>query len=796
MARKYVLFLIAFATFTMVTSAATKYEINVGGIEVTSDNCSNVTGGDISGGTVSYDPESNTLTLNNVTINRYDDSGKYAVHNRKCLNLTIKFVGTCKLFSEKAPALKLQKHTKLNFYSGTSTIRSQTNNTVALDNNTHVSFFGYGNVNFETTSGSADCIKSSGNSSILLYGANITVKSAGGYALSSVEIWTLNIKYTDYDFCNLRIYSNGSKQSVYNCSNLHKGYHVAILEPYEAYYDESKKTICNSSGSPIYNQDILISDQYVARINSGYFPDANFRNYMLSLYPKGYITQADVNSLTGLNVSGKNISNLSGVKYFSKLKNLNCSSNNLTSLDVTSCSALTTLNCSNNQLSSIELPSSLELLYANNNKFTSLSLTDRSALKTLDLSNNPNLTTLNCYNNGLTSLNVNGCPALATLNCNKNKFSVTFSLTGYSALKTLDISNNPNLTTINCYSNALTSLNVSSCSSLYTLNCYNNAITSLNMTGCSALTRLDCSYNQLSLLNNIPYSVQEINCSHNKLTDIDINNSNSLVILNCSYNQMSSFGDLWLCDELVTFDISHNSLTDISDLGFWQKDISYVNVSFNNLTSLGVSSATSLTNLDCSYNKIKSLVVANKTKLTQLNARGNELTSISVNGCSALTSLDCSANKLSSLSVQGCNALRQLMCYFNQINVSGANTLVNSLCTIPAGSQGVLYYCAPGYIYGEDSSYEGNAITAAQVSISRNKRWIPKKFENSSWVDIPTSILGDVNGDGFVTSADVTAVYDVMLGTDNQFASTADVNGDGYVTSADVTAIYDIMLGN
>ena len=62
-------------------------------------------------------------------------------------------------------------------------------------------------------------------------------------------------------------------------------------------------------------------------------------------------------------------------------------------------------------------------------------------------------------------------------------------------------------------------------------------------------------------------------------------------------------------------------------------------------------------------------------------------------------------------------------------------------------------------------------------------------------VEVPF-IPGDVNDDGFVTSADVTAIYDVLLGTGNQFDNTADVNGDGVVTSADVTAIYDILLGN
>ncbi len=56
-------------------------------------------------------------------------------------------------------------------------------------------------------------------------------------------------------------------------------------------------------------------------------------------------------------------------------------------------------------------------------------------------------------------------------------------------------------------------------------------------------------------------------------------------------------------------------------------------------------------------------------------------------------------------------------------------------------------------------------------------------------------LVGDVNGDGFVTSADVTAIYDVLLGIDTTFGATADVNNDGFVTSADVTAVYDILLG-
>ncbi len=55
---------------------------------------------------------------------------------------------------------------------------------------------------------------------------------------------------------------------------------------------------------------------------------------------------------------------------------------------------------------------------------------------------------------------------------------------------------------------------------------------------------------------------------------------------------------------------------------------------------------------------------------------------------------------------------------------------------------------------------------------------------------------GDVDGDGVVTSADITALYDYLLNNDDAHITTSDVNGDGFVTSADVTAVYNFLLGN
>ena len=54
----------------------------------------------------------------------------------------------------------------------------------------------------------------------------------------------------------------------------------------------------------------------------------------------------------------------------------------------------------------------------------------------------------------------------------------------------------------------------------------------------------------------------------------------------------------------------------------------------------------------------------------------------------------------------------------------------------------------------------------------------------------------DVNGDGVVTAADVTALYDIMLNNDYSNVVSSDQNGDGEITAADITVVYNILLGN
>ena len=57
-------------------------------------------------------------------------------------------------------------------------------------------------------------------------------------------------------------------------------------------------------------------------------------------------------------------------------------------------------------------------------------------------------------------------------------------------------------------------------------------------------------------------------------------------------------------------------------------------------------------------------------------------------------------------------------------------------------------------------------------------------------------IPGDVNGDGTVTSSDITALYNFLLNNDGSAIVNGDQNGDGAITSGDITLVYNIILGS
>ncbi len=195
-------------------------------------------------------------------------------------------------------------------------------------------------------------------------------------------------------------------------------------------------------------------------------PDAIFKAYLvnntaINTNGDNQIQVSEASAFNGIIDCGyMNISNLTGIEAFVSLTTLSCPYNQLTSLDVSTCSALTDLYCSDNQLTSLDVStcSALTDLYCSTNNLTSLDVSTCTAL-----------TNLACYYNQLTSLDVSTCTALTYLDCGTNN------------LTSLDVSICTALIYLDCGYSSLTSLDVSGCTTLYYLSCSGNNLTSLDV---------------------------------------------------------------------------------------------------------------------------------------------------------------------------------------------------------------------------------------------------------------------------------------------------------------------------
>ena len=141
----------------------------------------------------------------------------------------------------------------------------------------------------------------------------------------------------------------------------------------------------------------------------------------------------------------------------------------------------------------------------------------------------PNLETLYCYNNTLTSLDVSKNEKLADLWCSQNN------------LTSLDVSKNPELKELWCSDNNLTSLDVSKNIALQKLACSGNQLTSLDVSENEKLEILLCSGNQLTSLDVSQNSaLEQLSCYDNQLTSLDVSKNTNLTSLNCNQNRLTS----------------------------------------------------------------------------------------------------------------------------------------------------------------------------------------------------------------------------------------------------------------
>ena len=276
----------------------------------------------------------------------------------------------------------------------------------------------------------------------------------------------------------------------------------------------------------------------------------------------------------------------------------------------------------------------------------------------------------------------------------------------------------------------------------------------------------------------IPNSVTSINSSAfykcTGLTSVTIPNSvtwiNSYAFEGCTGltsvtipNSVTSIGSSAFrgCTGLTSVTIP-NSVTSIGTSAFTSCDnLEEVTINSNAILSKGYSSSNNIKNIFGT--QVKQYLI------------GNTVTSIgnyAFSGCIGLTSVTIgnSVTSIGENAFAGCSGLSK----------------VHSLNTTPPVITESTF----------DEETEQNASLLVPTGC-HTIYWLHPYWENFITIEEEECyVTGDTNQDGFVTSADVTAIYDILLGVNNTYVDACDVNGDGYITSADVTAIYDILLGN
>jgi uncharacterized repeat protein (TIGR02543 family) len=367
-------------------------------------------------------------------------------------------------------------------------------------------------------------------------------------------------------------------------------------------------------------------------IDAEHFPDEDFRAFVSKNYDldqDGVLSEQECNAVEIMELGGGKIASLEGIEYFPNLIKLDCSYQNIRSLDVSQNTKLENLYCQANfSLKQLDVSANSQLkgLCCSQTGISNLDLSDNellewvectgTSLSTLDLSGKTRLQTVRCSSNSnLTQLNLEGCYALQILDCYKCN------------LQTLDLSDLKNLSVLDCHSNmqmtdiifpdALPNLTLATCDN-------NFALDALNIPDAPVLKTLGCANIGLAELDlsGMP-QLETLSCYANELTALDTRYNPELMLLDCSANQ------------LISLDLSQNPK--LIELKCYD----------NQLTALDTSHNRALETIMCFDNQIASLDVSANVALKDLRCGENALASLNLAGNDALVSLDCNDQRVS-----------------------------------------------------------------------------------------------------------------------------------------------------
>ncbi|MBK9255059.1 MAG: T9SS type A sorting domain-containing protein [Saprospiraceae bacterium] len=434
-------------------------------------------------------------------------------------------------------------------------------------------------------------------------------------------------------------------------------------------------------------------------------PDANFKNRLLSCAicavhadgtngadknNDGEIQQSEAESIVKLFLPNSNIISLAGIEAFKNLKDLNCQSNKIVSINLTANSQIKTLNVVSNSLTSIDISNQIQL-----DSF----LCDFNKITDLDISLNPVLRYLRCSNSDLTSIRFN--TFLKSLTCNNSKVADLtdmpstiqyLNLLGNKLTK-LDLKNFADLTNLNAEKNLITNFVQPELSKLKTIYLRDNRLDSLIITDMSFLTDLRMDENNpnlkklvvkrnpllkvLSLGNSS--SPTYIDVSQNDLTTLNLSNMYQISHLDYSHNKISGFYTGNNAGILKYLDASNNAITSIVQfLDDIYSSLTYFDISNNVPTQISLAKLPNIdlnipTFGDLAYMEIggaKSFKISPQPKLATLKTLGDVGQQIILDGHPNLKEIQISKN---------CKSVRILNSVTTGLNLSIFNTEIDSL---------------------------------------------------------------------------------------------------------------------
>ena len=158
------------------------------------------------------------------------------------------------------------------------------------------------------------------------------------------------------------------------------------------YFYDMKKLLITS---------ILLFSSSQLRAQTAAIPDVYFEQALIDLgldsILDSFVLTENINIVNTLDVYGKSISDLTDIQYFTALTQLNCSNNQLTSIDVAQNTGLAFLNCGDNGITSLDVSQNtgLAFLDCSNNQLSCLNIKNGPNTTIVDekllASNNPNL---------------------------------------------------------------------------------------------------------------------------------------------------------------------------------------------------------------------------------------------------------------------------------------------------------------------------------------------------------------------------------------------------------------------